>query len=119
MNLGPFQGLARDDDLNGRDPVPFSVVDHAAPADRLTDEFPLRLTTGRALDSYNTGVQSGGYRSPNRVGETVDLSPADARSIDVADGDVVTLDVTVRLSASNVAPSSLPPRANTRCPVGT
>ena len=30
----------------------------------LSDEFPLRLTTGRRLDSYNTGVQTGGYSSP-------------------------------------------------------
>ena len=31
--------------------APFSVVDHAAPVDELTEEFPLRLTTGRRLDS--------------------------------------------------------------------
>ena len=36
------------------------------PVDELTDEFPLRLTTGRRLDSYNTGVQTGGYTSPLR-----------------------------------------------------
>ena len=28
---------------------------------RLDEEFPLRLTTGRRLDSYNTGVQTAGY----------------------------------------------------------
>jgi len=72
-------------------PAPFSVVVHDPPVDMLSEEYPLRLTTGRRLDSYNTGVQSGGYRSPNRVGETVDLSPADARSIGVADGDVVRI----------------------------
>ena len=31
------------------------------PVDELDDEFPLRLTTGRRLDSFNTGVQTGGY----------------------------------------------------------
>ena len=41
----------------GRDP-------RAAGRRSSTDEFPLRLTTGRRLDSYNTGVQSGGYDSP-------------------------------------------------------
>ena len=40
------------------------------PVDELTEEFPLRLTTGRRLDSYNTGVQTGGYTSPLRRGET-------------------------------------------------
>ena len=58
--------------------APFSVVAHELPVEALTEEFPLRLTTGRRLDSYNTGVQSGGYASPLRRGETVDLSPADA-----------------------------------------
>ena len=32
------------------------VVEHDPPVDALDDEFPLRLTTGRRLDSYNTGV---------------------------------------------------------------
>ena len=46
--------------------APFSVVIDDPPVDGLDDEFPLRLTTGRRLDSYNTGVQSGGYTSPLR-----------------------------------------------------
>ena len=45
-------------------PVPFSGVEHDPPVDRLSDEFPIRLTTGRRLDSFNTGVQTGGYASP-------------------------------------------------------
>jgi formate dehydrogenase major subunit len=70
-------------------PAPFSIVADEPPVDRLDDEFPLRLTTGRRLDSYNTGVQSGGYSSPNRVGETVDVSPEDAARLGVDDGEVV------------------------------
>ena len=50
------------------------------PVDELDDEFPLRLTTGRRLDSYNTGVQSGGFASPLRFGETIDLSPGGRRA---------------------------------------
>ncbi len=69
--------------------APFSVVEHELPVDQLTTEYPLRLTTGRRLDSYNTGVQSGGYASPLRFGETLDLSPEDAVSLGVADGDTV------------------------------
>ena len=49
----------------------------------------MRLTTGRRLDSYNTGVQSGSYASPLRLGETLDLSPEDALRLDVADGQSV------------------------------
>ena len=70
-------------------PAPFSVVVHDPPVESLSEEYPLRLTTGRRLDSYNTGVQSGGYRSPNRVGETIDISPDDAGSFGVAEGDIV------------------------------
>lgn len=77
------------DDLEGRAPAPFSVVEHAGPAEKLTDEFPLRLTTGRVLDSYNTGVQSGGFASPIRSGDTIDLNPVDAAALGVAEGDRV------------------------------
>jgi predicted molibdopterin-dependent oxidoreductase YjgC len=69
--------------------APFSVVPFEPPVDELTDEFPIRLTTGRRLDSYNTGVQSGRYRSPMRRGEAVCLSPEDAQSYGVADGERV------------------------------
>jgi len=71
--------------------APFSVVVDEPPAEVVNDEFPLRLTTGRRLDSYNTGVQSGGYRSPNRVGETVDVSPVDAIEMQLSDGEMVTI----------------------------
>lgn len=75
------------DDLDGRDPAPFSVVEHEGPKEQLTDDFPLRLTTGRALDSYNTGVQSGAIDSPIRYGDTIDVSPADAAGLGLSDGD--------------------------------
>jgi formate dehydrogenase major subunit len=70
-------------------PAPFSVVVFEPPVDELTEEFPLRLTTGRRLDSYNTGVQTSGYESPLRRGETIDVSPADAERLGTADGEVV------------------------------
>ncbi len=70
-------------------PAPFVPVDHDPPVDRLDADFPIRLTTGRRLDSYNTGVQSAGYRSPLRRGESIDLSPEDATRLNVADGERV------------------------------
>jgi predicted molibdopterin-dependent oxidoreductase YjgC len=70
-------------------PAPFSVVVDEPPVEALTERFPLRLTTGRRLDSYNTGVQSGGYRSPNRLGETIDVSPEDAERLGIVDGETV------------------------------
>lgn len=69
--------------------APFSPVVDDPPVEATSPEFPLRLTTGRRLDSYNTGVQSGGYRSPLRWGESVDVSPEDARRLGVVDGEVV------------------------------
>src|SRR4029079_14843433 len=65
--------------------VPFVAVDHDPPVDKLTDDYPIRLTTGRRLDSYNTGVQTGGYRSPLRRGESLDISPEDAATFGFAD----------------------------------
>jgi anaerobic selenocysteine-containing dehydrogenase len=61
------------------------------PIDELDDDFPIRLTTGRRLDSYNTGVQSGLYRSPLRRGETLDLCPQDAERLDLEPGEVVRI----------------------------
>ena len=67
--------------------APFVPVDHDPPVDRLDADFPVRLTTGRRLDSYNTGVQSGGYRSPLRRGESLDMSPEDMAGYGLVDGE--------------------------------
>ncbi len=72
-------------------PAPFNVVEHVLPVDKLSDEFPIRLTTGRRLDSYNTGVQSGGYTSPLRRGESLDLSPEDCERLGVEEGEPVKI----------------------------
>jgi formate dehydrogenase major subunit len=78
-----------DDPTERGRPAPFHVVHHELPVDQLTDDYPYRLTTGRRLDSYNTGVQTAGYSSPLRFGETLDLSPEDAATLGVADGQPV------------------------------
>jgi formate dehydrogenase major subunit len=101
--LGGIQWPCYDEDHPGElflhsrlweDPVPgnrapFVPVQHDPPVDRLSDEFPIRLTTGRHLDSYNTGVQSGGFRYPRRRGETIDLSPEDVARLGLAEGERV------------------------------
>ncbi len=76
-------------DLGGHAPAPFSVVTHRPPAEVLSEQFPLRLTTGRVLDSYNTGAQSAGYSSPIRSGDAIEVSPADAADLGIAEGDAV------------------------------
>ncbi len=70
-------------------PAPFHGVHHSPPLDELTEEFPLRLTTGRRLDGFNTGVQTGGFRSPLRDGETIDLHPDEAAMHGIEDGEII------------------------------
>lgn len=69
--------------------APFSVVEHALPVEAVDDEYPFRLTTGRRLEEYNTGVQTGPYASPVRRGETIDISPEDAARLGVVEGQPV------------------------------
>ncbi len=69
--------------------APFSPVEFEPPVDELSGEFPIRLTTGRRLDSFNTGVQTAGYRSPLRRGETIDLAPEEAERLGLEEGEVV------------------------------
>jgi formate dehydrogenase major subunit len=69
--------------------APFSVVIDEPPVEGLDADYPLRLTTGRRLDSYNTGVQSGGFESPLRWGESIDVSPEEAVRLGVVDGEIV------------------------------
>ena len=86
--------LWADDPADRGRPAPFSVVVDDPPVESLSEQYPLRLTTGRRLDSYNTGVQSGGYHSPNRLGETLDLSPEDAVRLGIDDGEMVRVSST-------------------------
>jgi formate dehydrogenase major subunit len=69
------------------DPAPFTPVKHSPPVDLLDADFPLRLTTGRRLESFNTGVQTGGFSSPLHVGgEALLVSPEDGARYGLRDG---------------------------------
>jgi predicted molibdopterin-dependent oxidoreductase YjgC len=70
-------------------PAPFSPVAHALPVDVLDEEYSLQLTTGRRLTDYNTGVQTSGFKSPLRRGESLDISPEDAARLTLAYGEPV------------------------------
>jgi formate dehydrogenase major subunit len=98
--LGGIQWPCWDDDhpgdqfLHGRlwddvveQPAPFTPVKHSPPVDLLDVDFPLRLTTGRRLESFNTGVQTGGFSSPLHVGgEALLVSPEDGARYGLRDG---------------------------------
>ncbi|GAB3213793.1 NAD-dependent formate dehydrogenase catalytic subunit [Marinactinospora thermotolerans DSM 45154] len=81
--------LWADDPAERGEPAPFGLVGHSPPVDLLDDDYPLRLTTGRRLDDYNTGVQTSGFPSPLRRGELLDISPEDAARLGLVDGEVV------------------------------
>jgi len=69
--------------------APFSAVEFEPPVDQLDEQYPIRLTTGRRLDSYNTGVQTALYASPLRRDETLDLSPEDGMRYKLREGEKV------------------------------
>jgi predicted molibdopterin-dependent oxidoreductase YjgC len=69
--------------------APFSAVEFEPPVDALDAQYPMRLTTGRRLDSYNTGVQTAGYTSPLRRDESLDLSPEDVKAYGLRAGERV------------------------------
>jgi len=81
-----LHGRLWEEDPERRGPAaPLSVVPFEPPVDELTEEYPIRLTTGRRLDSFNTGVQTGGYTSPLRKKEALCISPEDAERLGVAE----------------------------------
>ncbi|HEY2824258.1 MAG TPA: molybdopterin dinucleotide binding domain-containing protein, partial [Gemmatimonadales bacterium] len=86
--------------------APFSSVKHELPLERPDKTYPFTLTTGRRLDSYNTGVQTGGYTSPLRRPESLEMSRADAKRLGLSEGDKVR--VTSR-RGSVVAPLHIDP----------
>jgi formate dehydrogenase major subunit len=102
----PFlHGRLWEDPVRGRK-APFHVTEQSDPVDLITHEYPLRLTTGRRLHSFNTGVQSGAFDWPMPRHETLDLSPDDAEHLGVLDGERVrvvsrrgTVEVPVRMDA--------------------
>ena len=69
--------------------APFSVVEAKPPFEALDDDYPIRLTTGRRLESFNTGAQSNRYRSPLHRGESLDVSPEDAERLELDEGEIV------------------------------
>jgi predicted molibdopterin-dependent oxidoreductase YjgC len=94
------------EDPRGGPPAPFIAAEHEPPVDVLDEHFPLRLTTGRRLQAYNTGVQSGAYAWPHPQRETIDLSPVDAARAGVADGEQVRV---VSRRGAVLAPARLDP----------
>ncbi|GAA5153991.1 molybdopterin-dependent oxidoreductase [Pseudonocardia eucalypti] len=83
--------LWADDPADRGTPAPFTPVEHVPPLDELSEEFPIRLTTVRNLDNYNSGVQTGGYTSPLRRREALRIDASDAAELGIEEGERVRL----------------------------
>ena len=83
--------LWEEDPAKRGEPAPFHSVENAEPLDTLTGEYPIRLTTGRRLDSYNTGVATSQFTTPLRHRETLNLAPEDAASLGLAQDDIARI----------------------------
>ncbi len=88
----------------------FHDIDFIPPAEKIDEEYPLYLTTGRVLYHYHTGTmtrktQGLNERSPENF---VEISENDAKRYEVADGNTVNVasrrgDITVRVKVSDMA----------------
>lgn len=76
-----------DPDARGR-AAPFGLVPHVPPIDLTDERYPVRLTTGRRLESYNPGAAHG---SSGRRAGCVELCPEDAERYGVVVGEEVRI----------------------------
>ena len=71
----------------------FHAIDYLAPAELPDEEYPYFLTTGRMFAHFHTGTMSRISPHLDREQATgyVSISPADARDLDVHEGEVLVL----------------------------
>lgn len=69
------------------------AIDYTPPAEVIDDEYPLYLTTGRLLYQYHTGSMTMKTAGLNEKAPEsfVEISPQDAKTYDLADGDYVAV----------------------------
>ena len=67
----------------------FKAVEHDPPVDQVDDDYPFMLTTGRRLDSYNTGIQSGRFSTPLRTDEALLVCAQDMSRLGLEEGERV------------------------------
>lgn len=85
----------------------FVPVDWTPPAEVADEEYPFVLSTGRRLYHYHTRTQTGRCEGLNTLlsHETADISPFDAKRLDIEDGEVIrvssrrgTVDVVAKIT---------------------
>ena len=95
---------------NGR--ARFQPIDYQAPAETLTADYPLALTTGRLANHWHSRTKTGHVAKLNKADPApfAAANPADAKRLGLADGEAVRL-VSSRGSAHTTlrVDDSLPP----------
>jgi len=101
--------LHKDEFVNGRGV--FSCVSYRDPAETISEEFPVWLTTGRRLESYHTRTQTGrahgiDYLLPE---ERLEVHPDDVVEWGLKDGEFCEMassrgSVRIRVEANNTVP---------------
>jgi formate dehydrogenase alpha subunit len=71
----------------------FHAIDYIEPAERVDDEYPLYMTTGRVLYHYHTGTMTRkteglNFKEPESF---VEISRKDAKTLGIQDGDTVEI----------------------------
>lgn len=70
----------------------FMLTEYVPTVERISDRYPLLLTTGRILSQYNVGTQT--RRTANSLWhpeDRLEIHPEDAKSRGIADGELVTV----------------------------
>jgi predicted molibdopterin-dependent oxidoreductase YjgC len=89
----------------------FTALEYRPPQEEPDSQYPLILTTGRSLYQFHTGTMTRKSRGLNemRGEELVEMNPADAEVLGIADGDQVRVAsrrgaVTARVKVTDVSP---------------
>ena len=71
----------------------FFAVEYKPPAESISPEYPLVLTTGRILEHYHTGSMSRRSKVLNGIQPNggIDISPDDAEKLGIEDGDILAI----------------------------
>jgi formate dehydrogenase alpha subunit len=71
----------------------FHAIEYKPPAESVSEDYPLTLTTGRILEHYHTGSMTRRTRVLNKLqpNGSVDIHPDDALKLGIMEGDLVSI----------------------------
>jgi len=72
----------------------FFAVEYRPPAEAVSPQYPLILTTGRILEHWHTGTMSRRAKVLTELypGGVIDIHPDDAAKLDITDGDIMLVE---------------------------